>query len=338
MENQSKIERVTTERKHTQCMFLLLIPVFFFSTYLYMGKRSKQSGYTKMGVFYGISSLVTFIISMLGLVWPILLYGFISHLIVWVLCTFHALNARHQYQQFAQWEFEDEKGRSQLVYQESFRRQCKYWCFWDCIPLLGGLATYILGKKMKKPAIKWIGILSTLLVVGLYFYLTMFEQVTSGVLAVMALVIAYCSICVHPLLFGYYFEEYMDASAAQWEEDIREYPQIEDRSWRIRNSIWQVLTCVPFFGTLGLYWAGITRENGKVLLKATILLFLEVVCLAGPSAIAGNAQLIQAYPFMEGVAVGLSSLWIFAYALIVFTGACIRQEMLRIRAIQEIQF
>ena len=166
----------------------------------------------------------------------------------------------------------------------------------------------------------------------------MLEQVTSGVLTTVALVIAYCSICVHPLLFGYFFEDYLDVSAAQWEEDLVEYPQIEKRSWRIRNSLWQVLTCVPFFGSLGLFWVGITRESGKVLLTASILCVLEAACLTVPSMIMGNEALLQAQPMMEGVAASINAIWVFVYALIVFTGAVIRQEMLRIRAEQEMQF
>ena len=327
----------TSQKKYDRCMFLLLIPVFFFSASLYMGKRAKNDGYTKLGIFYGISSLVTFVVSALGLVWPVLLYGLVSHAIVWVLCTIHTFNCRQQYQQYAQWVAEDEK-RLELVKQEPFRRRNLYWCFWDCIPLMGGFATFHIGAKLNKPILKWFGVISTLVVMGLYFYLTMLEQVTSGVLTTAGLVIAYCSICVHPLLFGYFFEDYLDVSAAQWEEDVAEYPQMESRSWRVRNSLWQVLTCVPFFGSLGLFWAGITRESGRVLLAASVLCVLEVACLAAPGAIMGNEALLQAIPIMEGVAAGINALWIFAYALIVFTGAVIRQEMLRIRAIQEMQF
>lgn len=327
----------TTEKNPNLCMLLLLVPVFFFSAYLYMGKQAKKDGYTKMGIFYGISSFVTFVVSMLGLVWPVMLYGLISHAIVWVLCTIHTLNCRHQYPQFVQWAEEDKK-RPALVKQEAFRRQNRYWCFWDCIPLLGGFATYFMGARMKKPVLKWVGVLSLLLVAAMVFYLTMLEQVTSGVLTVLCIVIAYSTICIHPLLAYCFFEDYLDVAATQWEEDVQEYPQLERRSWRIRNSLWQVITCVPYFGSLGLFWAGITRESGKVLLTASVLCIMEVACLAVPGVIMGNETLLQAMPAMEGVAAAVNALWVFVYALIVFTGAFIRQEMLRIRAIQEIRF
>lgn len=326
-----------TDKKYTRCMLLLIVPVFFFSAYLYMGKRVKNSGYRKLGIYYGVSSLLTFIISALGLVWPVLLYGLISHVIVWVLCTIHTLNCRQQYSQYAQWAQEDEN-RSALVKQDRFRQQNRYWCFWNWIPLMGGFATYFMGARMNKPILKWIGALSTALVAGMVFYLTMLEQVTSGVLTVICMIIAYSSICVHPLLAYFYFEEYLDTAAAQWEEDVAEYYQMENRSWRIRNSLWQVLTCVPYFGSLGLFWAGITRENGKVLVKASVLFLLEAACLALPGVIMGNAALLQAHPGLEGVAAAINALWIFVYALIVFTGADIRREMLCIRAEQEIQF
>ena len=324
-------------KKQNNCMFLLLIPVFFFSAYLVMGKRGKHSNYTKLGIFYGISSLVTFIISALGLAWPVLLYGLISHAIVWVLCTIHTLGCRQQYPQYAQWAQEDQN-RSALTAQPSFRLRNSFWTFWDYIPLMGGFATYFMGAKMGNKKLQWFGALSTLVVAGLFFYLTMLEQVTSSVLIAISIVIAYCSICIHPLIAVYYFEDYLDVAAAQWEEDVQEYPQMENRSWRISNSFWQILTCIPSFGSLGLFWAGITRENGWVLLRACVLCLLEVGCLAVPSVIMGNEALLQAQPVMEGVAAGINALGIFVYALVVFTGALIRQDMLRIRAEQEMRF
>lgn len=327
----------TANKKYNYCMFLLLIPVFFFSACLYMGKRSKHSGYTKLGIFYGVASFATFVVSALGLVWPILLYGLISHAIVWVLCAFHTLNCRQQYPQLVQWAEEDIK-RSQLVTQDAFRMRNKYWTFWNYIPLWGGFSTCFMGVKMKNPILKWAGILSTLLVAGLLFYVTMQEQVTSGVLTVICLIVAYSSICIHPILAFFYFEDYLDAVAEQWEEDVAEYPQLESRVWRTNNSLWQIITFMPIFGSLGLFWAGITRESGKVLLRASILCVLEAACLMAPAAIIGNEALLQAMPYMAGVAAGINAMRLFVYALIVFTGACIHQEMLRIRAIQEIRF
>lgn len=326
-----------SKKKHTKCMFLLLIPVFFFSADLVMGKRGKNSGYTKLGIFYGISSLITFIISALGLVWPVLFNALISHFIVWALCTIHTLNCREQYQQYAQWAEEDQN-RSELTQQPSFRLHNAYWTFWDYIPLMGGFATCFMGAKMGNKKLQWFGALSTLVVAGLFFYLTMLEQVTSALLIAICVVVAYCSICIHPLIAVYYFEDYLDAAAAQWEADVREYPQLENRSWRMSNSFWQLFTLIPSFGSIGLFWAGITRENGKVLLRACILCILEVGFLAVPSVIMGNEALLQAMPVMEGVAAGINALGIFIYALVVFTGALIRQDMLCIRAQQEMEF
>lgn len=331
------MQKPKNEKKHTKCMFLLLIPVFFFSAYLVMGKRGKNSGYTKLGIYYGIFSLITFVVSALGLVWPVLLYGLISHFIVWALCTIHTLNCRQQYQQYAQWAEEDQK-RSELTAQSSFRLRNAYWCFWDYIPLMGGFSTYFMGARMGNRKLQWFGALSTLVVAGLFFYLTMLEQVTSSLLIAISIVIAYCSICIHPLIAVYYFEDYLDAAAAQWEEDIQEYPQMENKSWRISNSFWQILTLIPSFGALGHFWAGITRENGRGLLRACVLCILEVACLAVPSAILGNEALLLAQPVMEGVAAGINALGIFVYALVVFSGALIRQDMLRIRAEQEMRF
>ncbi len=334
---QTKSKKKET-KKYNKCLLLLLVPVFFFSADLFMGKRARNESYTKLGIFYGASSLITFILSVLGLVWPVLLYALITHVIVWMLCVIHTLNNRQQYQQQVEWMLEDEKERSELVFQQTFRLNNRMWCFWNWIPLLGGLSTFYLGTRINNRKLQWFGALSTALVAGLYFYLTMQAQITSGLLAVVALIIAYCSICIHPLIAGFYYEEYLDAAADQWTEDIQEYHQMEKTSWRIKNSMWQVLTLIPAFGSLGLFWAGITRENGKVLFGASVLCISEVACLAVPSMIMANEALLQAQPIMEGVAAAINGLWIFVYALIIFTGAMIRQEMLRIRAIQEYRF
>lgn len=324
--------------KYNKCLWLMLVPVFFFSAYLFMGKRAKNESYTKLGLFYGASSLITFILSVLGIIWPVLFYALITHLIVWVLCTIQIFNCRQQYQQQARWAQEDEKERSALVYDLNFRLRNRMWCFWNWIPLLGGFSTFFLGTRIRNRKLQWVGALSLLLIAGLYFYLTVHAQSASGILVAAALIIAYCSVCIHPLIAGYFYEEYLDVAAAQWTEDVQEFHQMEKYSWRVKNSIWQVLTLVPYFGSLGLFWAGITRENGRVLLGASLLCVLEASCLAIPSMIIANAALLQAMPAMEGVAAAINGLSIFVYPLIIFTGTMIRQKMLRIRAVQEMQF
>lgn len=335
---QTNINNNEKEKNHKLCMYLLFLPVFFFCAYLMMWKRSQNDGYKKMGIFYGVSSLATFVAIALGLIWvQIFVYALITHVIVWMLCTIHTLNCRQQYQQLAQWEAEDKK-REALAEDTSFRLRNSAWTIWNYIPLMGGFSTMLLGRMLDNKKLIWAGALSTLAVAAFAFYLVMIGGVTGPVLFAISAVLVYCSLCAHPLLAYFFYEDYMDAAARGFNELIADFPQLEDKKWRFTNSLWQVLTLIPSFGSMGLFWVGITREDKATIWKACGTLLLEMACLAIPTILLGNAALLEAMPIMKGIADGISALGIFVYALVVFTGATIRTEMLCIRAEQEMDF
>ncbi len=323
-----------TTRRSSRCLWLLLIPVFFFSAYLYMGKRAKRDNYTKLGIFFGIASLLTFAVSLLGLVWPRLFYGLITHAIAWALCAINTLNCRQQYWQLVEWEEEDAKP-DELVNSRSFRLRNALFALWNVIPFLGGYSTFMLGRKMNNTALKWAGIGSTVISVAVVMTLLLMGQTTSNLPISIALFWGYCSYCIHPLLAGYFFPEYLKEAATQWREDVEHYPQMERAKWRICHSLWQILTVIPYFGSIGLFIIGIMRESGKVLLGASVLCVLEFACIAVPPMVLENQALLQAYPFLAEVAAGLSVFWFVAYSLNIFYGALIRRDMLCRRAQQE---
>lgn len=312
-------------------MLLLLIPVFYFSALLFMGKKAKQDNYIKLGLFFGAVSLFSFIVGVMGIVFQPLFYALVLQLGCWTMCIIQTLRIRQQYLQYLEWAQEDlAESREPMVFRKKWRLHNSLWCFWDCIPLLGGLATYFMGRRMSNKLLKWAGLGSVALVFALLVYFSVSVEISKLMTAVI-IIVAYASICIHPLLAGFYFEEYLDATAEIWKADFEEYPLMDKASWRVKNSLWQIITCIPYVSSLGLFFVGIHRESGKVLLGASLLCIAEMVCVAGPAMLMEN-EALKAWPLLEGVAYTVGMLWFFVYALIIFYGAAIRWDMLRARA------
>lgn len=331
-----RMDDLNWRMKSYRVLLLLLIPVFYFSVLFYMGKKSKQKGYIKLGLFFGAVSLLSFVIGAMGMVFSPLLYAFGLHLGCWVMCLIQTLRLRQQYLQHLEWELEEtEQRRDPIVFRKNWRLRNALWCVWDCIPLLGGLATYFMGRRLENRKLQWLGVGSFLLVLVMVVVgglLSEADRTAGAVLLVLAVILGYSTICIHPLLAGFYFEDYLDATAAMWNEDMNDYPVMEKTGWRVKNSLWQIATCIPYAGTFGLLFVGLHRENGKVLLGASVLCIAELICLTGPSFLLGNAELLKAYPILENMASVIGILWFFVYALMIFYGAVIRWDMLRERA------
>lgn len=328
---EKRVEDLKWRMRGCRVMLLLLIPVFYFSALIFMGKKARQDNYIKLGFFFGAISLGSFIIGVMGVAFNPLFYVLILQLGCWTMCVMQTLRIRQQYLQYLEWEQEDqEKRRDPMVFQKKWRRFNSLWCLWDCIPLLGGLATYFMGRRMENKILKWIGLGSIAVVLALFVYSSVSVQISNLMIAVI-IIVAYASVCIHPLLAGFYFEEYLDATAEMWNSDFEEYPQMNETSWRVRNSLWQIITFIPYISSLGLFFVGIHRESGKVLLGASLLCIAEMVCVAGPTILIEN-EALKAWPLVEGVAYTLGVLWLLVYGLIIFYGASIRWDMLRTRA------
>ena len=322
--------------KEYRVMLLLLIPVFYFTALFFMAKKTKQRAYMKLGLFFGAVSVLSFVIGLMGLVFRPLFYALILQLGCWAMCAMQTLYIRQRYLQLREWELEDaDEQKDPLLCQKGWRLSNALWCIWDCIPLLGGLATYFMGRRMDSKKLQWIGIGSTVLMAVLFVaisFVPIMDSTAAKVLIVAAIVLGYSCICIHPLLAGYYFQEYLNATAEMWHEDLSDYPLMEKTGWRIKNSLWQIITCIPYLGTFGLFFVGIHRQNGKVLLGASLLCVAEMACLSVPSFLVADEAQLKAWPMLEGVAATIGMLWILVYALIVFYGAVIRWDMLRERA------
>lgn len=329
-------DTVNQRRKDQRVLFLLLIPVFYFFSLLFMGRRTKRDGYRLLGIFSGVMSLLSVLVSIMGLVYRPLYYAIVLHIGSWALCVMYTLKLRRKYLQVMQWQREDAtEERSPLVFQKSFRLRNSLWRFWSCIPLLGGLSTYFMGRRLGHKKLKWVGIGSNLIVLTVFVALGIMPRLgkTAGnVLMVLMILLVYSCICGHLLLSSCYFEDYLDATAKMWEEDFRDYPVMEDTGWRIKNSLWQIITCIPYIGTMGLFYVGAHRQNGKVQLGALLLLAADMFCVVAPTILMENEALVKAWPNVEVLAGTIGMLWIFVYALIIFFGAVIRWDMLWIKA------
>lgn len=329
-------DTVNEGKKEHRVLFLLLIPVFYFFSLLFMGRRTKRDGYKILGLFFGVMSLLSAILSIMGLVYRPLYYLLVLHLGCWALCAMYTLRLKRKYLQVMQWQREDDpKERNPLVFQKSWRRRNALWRIWACIPLLGGLSTYFVGRRIGNEKLKWVGIGSNVVVFAVFVGLGIMPELgktATNVLMALLIALVYSCICVHLLLSSCYFEDYLDATAKMWEEDFRDYPVMGDTRWRIKNSLWQLITCIPYFGTMGLFYVGAHRQNGKVQMGALLLFVADMFCVVAPTVLMENEALVKAWPKVEVLAGTIGMLWIFVYALIIFFGAVIRWDMLWIRA------
>jgi len=321
--------------KNSRFMLLLLIPVFYFAAFFYMGKRVNQPKYTKMGIFYAVTSLLTFALVAMGAVYfPLFLAG-ILHIVAWLLCIVQTLQCRKQYLQYVEWKQEDPSDRSKLTEDKSWRRRVSFGCLWTAIPLFGGLGTCFIGRRMDNRKLQWFGALSVVAVIASYLYIStllMNGMIPDKLTVAIGIVLLYSLLCIHPLLVGYYYEDYLDATALIWEADEKEFPVMMDPAWRRKGSLWQIATCIPSVGSLGLFWVAFQRQSGRTLLGAALLCAFEMGCIMSPSILTDHAELMAAHPVLSALITTFSSLWFLAYVLNIFYGTLIRWDMLRLRA------
>ena len=103
-----KMTDIQWRMKNSKCMLLLLIPVFYCAAFFYMGKRVNQSKYTKMGIFHGSVSFVTFVVMAMSFVYFPLILAILWHAVAWMLCIVQTLQCRTQYLQYVEWMQEEE--------------------------------------------------------------------------------------------------------------------------------------------------------------------------------------------------------------------------------------
>lgn len=329
-----KMSDIQWRMKHSRCMLLLLIPVFYFAAFFYMGKRVNQSKYTKMGIFHGSVSLVTFVLMAMGLVYFPLFFAVLLHVVAWMLCVVQTFQCRNQYLQYVEWMQEDSNSNAYLS-DSGWRRKNSLGCLWAAIPLFGGLGVCFMGRRMDSRKLQWFGILSVLAVVAGYLYISALlinELPITRLTIALGIILFYLVLCVPPLVAGYFYEDYLNATAQLWEADAQAFPVMMDPAWRRKGSLWQIATCIPSVGSLGLFWVAFQRQSGRTLLGAALLCAFEMGCIMSPSILTDHAELMAAHPVLSALITTFSSLWFLAYVLNIFYGTLIRWDMLRLRA------
>ena len=321
--------------KSLKPLLLMLVPIFFFFVFFVMAKKSKQDGYKKLGLFFGALSIVSFVLVLAGTWYQPLVYCVTLHLGAWALCLYRAIKVCKRYQQYLEWAQEDEeKERDARVQDSKWRFFSSLWLIWSCIPLLGGLGTYFVGHRIGNRALKIYSVCAIVFSLVLFVTASLLfataMKIETFAMAIGAVLI-YANICIPILLAGIYRQEYLDAFAKMQTQDCSQYPVMNSLVWRCKNSLWQLLTFVPYIGTMGLFIVGVHRSNLKVLLWACVLCLSELACVAGPSLLL-SFQPLQGFALLQTVAGILSFLWFFVYIMVIYYGALIRYDMLWERA------
>lgn len=219
---------------------------------------------------------------------------------IYLACIVHTLSARKNYLKYMEQVVQPYRVDPAIVSDCGWRRRNQLWLAMSFIPSFNGLAVHFAGRRMKKKRLEWLGLLLLLLSFLLFAAMQLlygdiftfsyaiscslsdpsifFEELSwisgGSVTAWMFLFIVYVA---GILLAFMYRRDYLLSVADQWAEDIQVSPNYADRKWRKANSGWQIWSCLPFVGGVGLIRGGVAAGKKKVTCYGVLLLVLNLV-------------------------------------------------------------
>lgn len=315
---------------NSACVLLSLLPVFGYAAFLFMGKRSGNKKYTKVGIVYGVLNVTAFTIGVFGIVYESLFYFLMVNVLLWPICFVHTLLFRGEYLQCLAFTQDHALPRIPLVYDRDWRRRNSLWRIWVYIPFLNALATYFMGRRLKKQNIKRFAVISAAIFLLLFFCVSADADVAvvKNLFTAMFFYMFYTYFMIHNLLSNYYLEDYLDATAELWLADTARYLCLADAAWRRRNSAWQILTWFPYVGVLGLWIVGIQQKNKRVIRAAGIFTLCYIISTL-VSVIADRSQNALFVGMVKPVAFACILL---SGVLVFFYGTLIYWDTLKVRA------
>lgn len=279
---------------------------------------------------------------------------------IYLACIVHTLSARKNYLKYMEQVVQPYRVDPAIVSDCGWRRRNQLWLAMSFIPSFNGLALHFAGRRMKKKRLEWRGLLLLLLSFLLFVamqllyddYFATFSNVISrslrnpsiffenlcrisggSVTAGMFLFIVYVA---GILLAFMYRRDYLLSVADQWAEDIQVSSNYADGKWRRANSGWQIWSCLPFVGGVGLIRGGVVAGKKKVTCYGVLLLVLNLVVFL--------LTLMEAFRFNEVNSYGFGVLSFFFlggqirfyrvfWLLTIYIGCLYRREILLSRAV-----
>lgn len=333
-------------KKNRLCTFLSLLPLFGWMGFVFMGKRSGRKQFTVAGTIYGVLSGAAYLLlsfsplgrfrSFLyqaGEVCPYLLIG------LWLVCMVHTLLLGTQYLQFLALKQSASPARDPLTADKKWRRENLGWMIWSYFPVTGWFSVWTVGRRLKSRGLTMLGLLCGSATAAVLMITPVYELVIGNYSPFryeFCLDYVFIYLCIIPLLVSFLFrEDYLDQRASTWSKDTRVFPNLKNRKWRLRNSLWQIWTLFPIVGGIGISIAGVRSGNRKCTVKGAVLSLIAAaifgITVTRDSIVAMLGMELnfrQEYAFLDF----FQLLLIFLYLIILFYGTFIRWDVLRGRA------
>lgn len=343
--------------KNGLCMLWALAPIFGWFGFVIMGKRSGRKQLTTLGRVYGILALGCYIGYSLNdcltwlayrpsgtIQWLATLNSALTEMSLliligmWFVCLIHTLCSAKQYFRYLALRQESQPQPEPLPEQKGWAFREQLWVALGCVPFVGGLALHYAGGTVGNKNWKKAGLIS--LIIGIVLYLCMFllpersyllgryvGGMAWNLMYILTLLTFLAAILIRP--------QWLQERVKLWNRDTRKQPNLAQRKWCRRNSRWQLWTCVPYFGGVGIVLAGNGARSRALMARGCVLLALSgasVVLTALLDTRAGGLGYYLPYAVRETInyLLGLAptALWIGS----VYYGCLIRWEALRLRA------
>lgn len=336
-------------RRNRLCTFLSLLPGFGWTGFLFMAKRSGRKTFRTAAAVYGVLSTAVLLLLGMHMCLEYLHTNVLQYInayclsllpVLWISCLVHTMALSNQYLQFLALRQSASPERDPLTADKHWRQENLYWMIWSFLPLLGGFSTWTIGRRLKKRGVALLGLLSMLVVAALYIlelvdywfydaFVEMYKFLETTVYSAVSFWV------INLIVSFLYREDYLDLRVAAWKKDTRSLPKLLERSWRLRNSLWQIWTLFPVVGGIGISIAGVRGRNRKHavagLIFCLISAFLFVASFGGRDLFERvGLQLPRiAERFIEEL---LDVLIPALYLVVFYYGTSIRWDVLRGRA------
>lgn len=342
--------------KHSLCMLWALVPGFGWFGLMFMGKKSRRRQLTRIGTVYGVFSLAGLVMASLS---PTLQYlawsanrsvtalsnlagdleqiGIWLFVLTWVVCLIHTAVCSRQYYQYLALNRGQEQPHP-LMARFSWWLGRQLWLAWCFFPWTGGLSLCYAGHRMGDPKLSRWGRISIGVSLGFYLLTTaasLYSYTWNRYLTEVAVVVSVLVAMLTLLEALLIREDYLHFRAEEWERDLEKYPQLSKRSWRRSNSLWQLWTCLPYLGGIGVILAGRKCRDRKLSRTGFVFMILSVLAMLFPSVMDirfGGLAYGFSYEIRQLITLTTDWLLPLLWICIFYYGTRIRWDVLRGRA------
>lgn len=215
--------------------------------------------------------------------------------ILYIACLVHSLASLPAYLRYMRDAVLPHRREHPLLASRRWRLGHELWLLWAPVPILGGGALVYAGRKLGNRPLRLGGLVMILLSL-LYWMLPKLGYLAAALrgenlvytshflfehpIFTLSDFLIYFLVPLCLLLALYYRRDVLDVLAPQWETDCRAFPHYEGLGWRLRHSLWQLLSLLPAVCGIGLLRGGILGRKRTLRVQGLLMLGLTILWAA----------------------------------------------------------